>query len=264
MQRRVIPGAAVSLRALPLLGAAVVTLTLVLPPDASGVKFGKRTLKPHMRSKDVRVLQRNLTRLKLPTRPDGAYGKLTWKNVRRLERRRAWRRDGIVQRRQAKLIKELVAEQRARKLARRRAAAGDYVFPVGDSHNFGGSSARFGAPRSGHRHQGQDVFAPCGTRIYSATAGVVKVRAYQAKGAGYYLVIAGTDGTDTGYMHMKKASWAPVGTPTYPGQQMGRVGATGSATGCHLHFEHWTAPGWYSGGYPYDPLLELLAWDSYS
>ena len=44
MQQRVIHGAVVSLRALPLLGAAVVTFTLVLPPDASGVKFGKRTL----------------------------------------------------------------------------------------------------------------------------------------------------------------------------------------------------------------------------
>ena len=257
-------GCAVRLRALPLMGGAAMTLTLIAPPDASAVKFGKRTLKPHMRGKDVRVLQRSLTRLKLPTAVDGAYGKLTWKNVRRLERRRAWRRDGIVQRKQAKRIKRLIAEHRARKLARRRAAAGNYVFPVADPHNFGGASARFGAPRSGHRHQGQDIFAPCGTPIYSATAGVVKVRAYQAKGAGYYLVIGGADGTDTVYMHMKKASWAPVGTPTYPGQQIGRVGATGSASGCHLHFEHWTAPGWYSGGYPYDPLPELLAWDSYS
>jgi murein DD-endopeptidase MepM/ murein hydrolase activator NlpD len=77
-------------------------------------------------------------------------------------------------------------------------------------------------------------------------------------------VIDGADGTDTVCMHMKKLSWAPVGTPLYPGQQIGRVGASGNASGCHLHFEHWTTPGWYAGGTPYDPLPELLSWDSYS
>jgi hypothetical protein len=28
--------------------------------------------------------------------------------------------------------------------------------------------------------------------------------------------------------------------------------------------ERWSAPGWYVGGAPYDPLPELLYWDSYS
>jgi murein DD-endopeptidase MepM/ murein hydrolase activator NlpD len=245
-------------------GIAAATMLTVNTAEASATKLGKRTLRPHMRGKDVRVLQHDLTRLKLWTPVDGRYGKKTFKNVRRLERRRDWRVDGIVQRRQARKIRGIIEKRRARKLARMRAAAGDYVFPTGDPHDFGGPQARFGAPRSGHTHQGQDVFAPCDTRMYAAQAGVVKVRAYQASGAGYYLVIDGADGTDTVYMHMKKLSWAVVGTAVYPGQQLGRVGQSGNASGCHLHFEHWTAPGWYEGGSPYDPLSELLTWDSYS
>jgi murein DD-endopeptidase MepM/ murein hydrolase activator NlpD len=41
------------------------------------------------------------------------------------------------------------------------------------------------------------------------------------------------------------------------------VGETGRASGCHLHFELWTAPGWYKGGRAVDPLPTLRRWDSY-
>jgi murein DD-endopeptidase MepM/ murein hydrolase activator NlpD len=257
-------GARVGTAVLTLVAAGLLGTALALPGDAAAWKFGQRTLKPHMRGKDVRVLQRSLTRLKQPTPADGVYGKGTYKSVRRLERAAGWLVDGRVGRGQAKQIKRMIRAQRARKLARRRAAPGEYRFPVGDPHNFGGPQSRFGAARSGHQHQGQDVFAPCRTPLYAAQAGTVKVSSYQASAAGYYLVIDGSDGTDTVYMQIRKSSWAPVGTPLYPGQQIGRVGESGNASGCHLHFEHWTAPGWYEGGYPYDPLPELLEWDSYS
>jgi murein DD-endopeptidase MepM/ murein hydrolase activator NlpD len=96
-------------------------------------------------------------------------------------------------------------------------------------------------------------------------SGQVRVNAYQASGAGYYVVLHGAlTGTDSVYMHLAAPSWAPVGTNVYAGQQIGKVGATGDATGCHLHFERWTAPGWYVGGAAYDPLPELQYWDSYS
>jgi murein DD-endopeptidase MepM/ murein hydrolase activator NlpD len=58
-------------------------------------------------------------------------------------------------------------------------------------------------------------------------------------------------------MHLKKASWASKGTTLYAGQQIGRVGASGNASGCHLHFEIWTSPGWYAGGKPFDPYPNL-------
>jgi murein DD-endopeptidase MepM/ murein hydrolase activator NlpD len=140
-----------------------------------------------------------------------------------------------------------------------------HAFPVPGPHNFGGPDARFGAPRAGHIHQGQDIPAACGQKELVDETGQVKVNAYQASGAGYYVVLHGNlSGTDSVYMHLQRPSWAPTGTTVYAGQQIGRVGDTGEAVGCHLHFERWSAPGWFSGGAPYDPLPELLYWDSYS
>jgi murein DD-endopeptidase MepM/ murein hydrolase activator NlpD len=255
----------VALGAALLLGAPT-AIPLAGPADASAAKkrkFGKRTLKQGMRGKDVRVLQRFLTRLKQPTTADGHYGKGTKRSVLGLERHKIWEKDGRVDRKQAKWIKRMIERQRLRKRASQYTSVG-YMFPVGDPHNFGGASARFGAGRSGHAHQGQDVFASCGTPMYAAHPGNVKVRAYQGSGAGHYIVIDGLDGTDTIYMHMTTASWAQVGTLLYAGQQIGTVGQSGNASGCHLHFEHWTPPGWYEGGYPVDPLPSLIYWDSYS
>jgi murein DD-endopeptidase MepM/ murein hydrolase activator NlpD len=235
------------------------------PPAAESYKFGKRTLKRGMKGKDVRVLQRNLTRLKLRTRADGRFGKSTKRSVIRLEKRYGWRPvNGRLVRIEAKRLKGKVNAQRRRKLERRRAAAGGYVFPIPGLHDYGGKQARFGAKRNGHSHQGQDLFAACGSPLVNVQAGRITTKAYQGGGAGYYLVVKGVDGFDFVYMHMKKASWASKETTLYAGQQIGRVGASGNASGCHLHFEIWTSPGWYAGGKPFDPYPNLKAWDEYS
>jgi len=140
-----------------------------------------------------------------------------------------------------------------------------HFFPVPGTHSYGGAGSRFGAGRAGHIHQGQDLSARCGEKLYAAEAGTVTAKAYQASGAGYYIVIAGAyTGTSHVYFHMQKPSWTEVGTAVYPGQQIGKVGNTGRSFGCHLHFERWTSPGWYEGGAPYDPYDELQAWDAYS
>ena len=65
-------------------------------------------------------------------------------------------------------------------------------------------------------------------------------------------------------MHMREAALVDQGDHVYTGQPIGFVGDTGRANGCHLHFEAWTAPGWYSGGSPIDPLPMLSAWDKTS
>lgn len=139
-----------------------------------------------------------------------------------------------------------------------------YAFPILGPHEFGMSAGRFGAGRSGHTHQGQDTMAACGTPLVAARGGVVQYSGYQSA-AGNYVVIDGKGtGYDFMYAHLAEPSPLQTGEPVRTGQPIGIVGDTGDAQGCHLHFEMWTAPGWYEGGSPIDPLPYLEAWDRYS
>jgi murein DD-endopeptidase MepM/ murein hydrolase activator NlpD len=140
----------------------------------------------------------------------------------------------------------------------------DHKFPIRGQHTYGTGIAAFGAVRSGHTHQGQDVFADCGTPLVAARGGVVKLNQSEAR-AGNYLVIDGADtDIDYVYMHLRDPSPLKKGAPVMTGQLIGAVGDTGDATACHLHFEMWSAPGWYTGGQPVDPLPALKLWDAYS
>lgn len=139
-----------------------------------------------------------------------------------------------------------------------------YAFPILGAHEFGGSAGRFGAGRSGHTHQGQDTMAACGTPLVAARGGTVQYSGYQYA-AGNYIVIDGKGTTfDFMYAHLAEPSPLKTGDQVRTGQPIGIVGDTGDASGCHLHFEIWTAPGWYEGGSPIDPLSYLEKWDAYS
>lgn len=139
-----------------------------------------------------------------------------------------------------------------------------YAFPLLGAHDYGGAAGRFGAARSGHTHEGQDVMAKCGTLLIAARGGRVQYSGYQGA-AGNYLVIDGKGtGYDFGYMHLLEPSPLKEGATVRTGEPIGLVGQTGDATACHLHFEIWTAPGWYEGGSPIDPLPFLQQWDAYS
>jgi len=98
----------------------------------------------------------------------------------------------------------------------------------------------------------------------AARGGRVQYSGYHGE-AGNYIVIDGSaTGTDYAYMHLAGPSPFRKGDRVYTGQRIGSVGRTGNATACHLHFELWTAPGWYEGGHPFDPLPSLKAWDAWS
>jgi len=137
-----------------------------------------------------------------------------------------------------------------------------FKFPVRGPHTYWDG---VGAPRVGHTHQGQDVGAACGTPLVAARGGRIQWKAYQSA-AGYYLVIDGKKtGHDYAYMHLKGPSRLHKGDRVKTGQRIGRVGATGDATGCHLHFEEWSAPGWYEGGSVVRAVTRhLKRWDSWS
>jgi murein DD-endopeptidase MepM/ murein hydrolase activator NlpD len=139
-----------------------------------------------------------------------------------------------------------------------------YAFPILGGHEYGMSAGRFGAGRTGHTHQGQDVMAACGTPLVAARGGTVQYSGYQGA-AGNYLVIDGRGtGNDFMYAHLAEPSLLQTGDSVRTGQSVGIVGETGDAQGCHLHFEIWAAPGWYEGGSPFDPLPYLEKWDAYS
>ena len=132
------------------------------------------------------------------------------------------------------------------------------VFPIAGPHTYGQG---FGVQRAGHTHQGQDVMADCGLPLLATQAGKVKFAGSQAL-AGNYVVLSAADGSaDYVYMHLRDPALVKKGDPVVAGQPIGFVGRTGDATACHLHFELWPAPGWYTGGSPVDPLPSLQAWD---
>ena len=134
-----------------------------------------------------------------------------------------------------------------------------YRFPLDSRHSYGDG---FGAGRG---HQGQDLFARCGTPIHAARGGRVQTVDVQSAAGNYVVIDSKGTGIDTMYAHLLRRSPLREGARVRTGRVIGNVGQTGNASGCHLHFEIWTAPGWYEGGNPMPSVARLLrAWDRWS
>jgi murein DD-endopeptidase MepM/ murein hydrolase activator NlpD len=135
------------------------------------------------------------------------------------------------------------------------------IFPVRGAHGYGDAANGFGAGRDGHSHQGQDVLAKCATPLVAAVGGVVRTRAVQWAAGNYVVIDDPITKQSYVYAHLRSRAIVRPGQRVSAGDPIGVVGETGDATTCHLHFELWTAPGWYAGGQPIDPLATLKAWD---
>jgi murein DD-endopeptidase MepM/ murein hydrolase activator NlpD len=103
--------------------------------------------------------------------------------------------------------------------------------------------------------------AAAGTPVVAPLAGTVAFVAYQAGGAGHYVVLTAEDGRTMFFAHLQSGSvGVRAGQRVAAATTLGRVGSTGASSGPHLHFEIWIG-GWrHQGGRPIDPLPQLRAW----
>ena len=86
-------------------------------------------------------------------------------------------------------------------------------------------------------HLGVDYAAPPGTPVKAAGAGVVTARS-NSSSKGNYIVIQHGDRYQTKYLHLSRfAPGVETGKRVDQGRVIGYVGATGWATGPHLHYE---------------------------
>ena len=84
-------------------------------------------------------------------------------------------------------------------------------------------------------HAGLDFPAPSGTPVHAAASGRVAFAGYD-DGFGLTVVLDHGNGLRTRYAHLSAAAVGPGAWVTV-GARVGHVGATGFATGPHLHFE---------------------------
>ena len=138
-----------------------------------------------------------------------------------------------------------------------------HIFPIRGAHNYGDAQNRYGAPRSGHRHAGQDVLAACGTPVVAARGGKVLSAGYGGAAGNYVAIHTVGNDYDMFYAHFRSTPLVREGQRVYTGQLIGFIGETGDASVCHLHFELWQGP-WWNGGRTIDPLPALKAWDALS
>jgi murein DD-endopeptidase MepM/ murein hydrolase activator NlpD len=104
-------------------------------------------------------------------------------------------------------------------------------------------------------HYGIDIDGSSGDPIYAGASGTVIFAGWKNNGGGYQVWVAHGSGLYTTYNHMSSVA-VGRGQSVGRGQRVGRMGATGFATGSHLHFEVWKGRIW-DGGSRVNPLRYL-------
>ena len=85
------------------------------------------------------------------------------------------------------------------------------------------------------KHNGIDIVAPEGTDVKSAIYGTVSETGYNAE-RGYFIIIE-RDNIQIVYSGLMQEMQVAKGDEVFRGQNIGKVGMTGTSTGAHLHFE---------------------------
>ncbi len=132
------------------------------------------------------------------------------------------------------------------------------VVPVPGRVDYGTAINRFGAGRSSHVHNGQDMFAPTGTRLLAVRDAKV-LETGSDGGRGNYVVLYSPAARQSyAYFHMLSPSPLHAGQRIRAGDRVGALGCSGSCDGAHLHFE--VHPGRSVNGHGIDPLPLLRHW----
>lgn len=85
-------------------------------------------------------------------------------------------------------------------------------------------------------HTGIDIVLEQDTPVLASAAGTVQEVRFTAKD-GNYVVLDHGNGMTTRYGCLEKNDFVQAGDTVEAGEQIGTVGKSGTATGCHLHFE---------------------------
>jgi murein DD-endopeptidase MepM/ murein hydrolase activator NlpD len=183
--------------------------------------LGSRPLREGLRGWDVAALQFLLAWHGFPSGTmDGDLGPRTGRALRRYQAWRGLGADGIAGPATIRALRS-EAPPRADVSLRKPVSA-----PVAD---------RFG-PRGARFHAGIDFPASSGARVGAARAGVVTFAGWDAGGFGNLVVVRHRPGVRTFYAHLSRIA-VRRGAQVSAGQRLGAVGATGFATGPHLHLE---------------------------
>ena len=91
-------------------------------------------------------------------------------------------------------------------------------------------------PRRRRMHKGIDLKVQIGDTIRAAFDGKVRIKNFERRGYGYYLVIRHPNGLETVYGHLSKFL-VGVNDIVRAGDPIALGGNTGRSTGSHLHFE---------------------------
>jgi murein DD-endopeptidase MepM/ murein hydrolase activator NlpD len=183
-------------------------------------RLGRRVIGPGAKGWDVAALQWLLAIHGFPSGAfDGHFGARTHAALQQFQNWAGLGTDGL-------------AGPGTIAAARRRPARSPLRFawpisaPIGDG---------FG-PRGDFMHTGLDFPAPSGTPVLAAGRGCVISAGYNPGGYGNLVVIEHRAGMTSYYAHLSRIS-VTTGQCLVAGRRIGRVGATGHATGPHLHFE---------------------------
>ena len=90
--------------------------------------------------------------------------------------------------------------------------------------------------RFGRNHRGVDLALHTGDSVRAAFSGKVRIRDYEGKGYGYYIVIRHPNGLETVYGHLSR-QLVHRDQVVKAGDVIGLGGSTGRSTGPHLHLE---------------------------